>query len=71
MVLVQGAWAVRRCGSDLERAVIRAMLLGFLVLLFYQFTMYGLRQRNLWIMIIAHTVGHIALVAHLYAALPA
>jgi hypothetical protein len=50
LVLMQGRWAMRRCGPDLERALIRALVLGFLLLLFYQFTMYGLRQRNLWMM---------------------
>ena len=34
-------------------------------------TAFLLCGRNLWIVIIAHTVGHIALVAQLYAALPA
>jgi hypothetical protein len=45
------AWdAVRRTPPGVQRAVVRALLLGFVLLLLYQFTMFGLRQRNLWLL---------------------
>lgn len=50
LVLHTGWRAMIRCHGDLERAIIRALLIGFVLLLFYQFTMFGLRQRNIWIL---------------------
>lgn len=50
LVLHTGWKAMTRCQGDLERAVIRALLIGLALLLFYQFTMFGLRQRNIWIL---------------------
>ena len=49
LVAHTGWRAMRRCGPDVQRAVIRALLVGLALLLFYQATMFGLRQRNLWI----------------------
>jgi hypothetical protein len=50
LVMHTGWRAMRRCGPDVQRAVIRALLVGLALLLFYQLTMFGLRQRNLWIL---------------------
>jgi O-antigen ligase len=50
LVLHTGWRAMSRYQGDLERAIIRALLVGLALLLFYQFTMFGLRQRNIWIL---------------------